>query len=131
MKRLLQAAALIAAAVPAAADAAARIIVGQPGFYGVLEIGSQQRPRLLRGEPVLVRPRPVGALARPLYVHVPPGHVHRWEKFCRHYNACSRPVYFVTEEWYETVYVPAWREAQRRKGTLRNNSAGRQRGLES
>lgn len=129
--RMLQALALMVSCCPFPADAAARIVVGQPGFYGVLEVGRQLRPRLLRGEPVLVWPRPASVLARPLYVHVPPGHVHRWEKYCRHYNACSRPVYFVTEEWYEKVYVPAWREEQRRRDLQREKSAGRRTGPES
>ena len=27
-----------------------------------------------------------------------------------HYGACGRPVYFVQENWYNDVYVPAYRE---------------------
>lgn len=130
MKRFLQAATLIFATLPLSALAAATIGVGQPGFHGVLDIGHQHRPRLVREAPVLVRPRSVGALARPLYVYVPPAHVRKWEKFCRAYNACGRPVYFVTEAWYEKIYVPEYREEQRRKAVVRSKATGKRKGLE-
>lgn len=130
MKRFLQAAVLVSSVLPLAAAAAARIGIGDPGFYGVIDIANHHRPRLVNDDPVVVRPLSVGALARPLYVYVPRGQVRRWAKYCRHYNACGRPVYFVTEEWYEKVYVPEYREAQRRSEIVRGKASGRRRGLE-
>jgi hypothetical protein len=35
------------------------------------------------------------APVQPVYMYVPPTHVHQWHQHCGYYNACSRPVYFV------------------------------------
>ena len=52
MNRLLIAAALAAATVPAlAADVGVSVHVGQPGFYGRIDIGNFPPPRLLYPRP--------------------------------------------------------------------------------
>ncbi len=113
MKRLLCAAALALAASPVfAADVGVSISVGQPGFYGTIDIGDYHpRPRLIYSEPVIVHRARYDY--QPIYLHAPPGHVKHWRKHCRSYGACGRPVYFVNSDWYERRYVPAWRERHR------------------
>jgi len=112
MKALLFATTLAAIATvssPAsAADVGVSISVGQPGFYGQLNIGGYPQPQLLYPQPVIIQPAP--RHAPPLYLRVPPGHAKHWSKHCREYNACGRPVYFVQESWYNNVYVPRYRE---------------------
>ena len=100
----------IAAATPAlAADVGVSINVGEPGFYGRIDIGNVPRPILVYPQPVIIQPGPVGVASEPIYVHVPPGHAKKWRKYCARYNACGRPVYFVQDHWYNTVYAPQYR----------------------
>lgn len=110
-RRLLLAAALIGAmAAPArAADVGVSVSIGQPGFYGRIDIGDFPRPRLIYAEPRIVTPMPPGMSRRPIYLHVPPGHAKDWAKHCGKYAACGQPVYFVEERWYQDVYAPRYR----------------------
>lgn len=111
MKRLLCAAVLAAAASPAlATDVGVSVSIGQPGFYGRIDLGSYPQPQLVYAEPVIIQAVPVGVVRRPIYLHVPPGHAKNWRKHCRSYGACGRPVYFVQDNWYNEVYVPHYRE---------------------
>ena len=110
MKRLCLAATLVAitASAPAlAADVGVSISVGEPGFYGQIDIGNVPRPVLVYPQPVVIQPAPF--VAAPIYLHVPPGHAKHWDRHCAEYGACSRPVYFVQDRWYNTVYVPQYR----------------------
>jgi hypothetical protein len=109
MKRFLFAAALAAATLPSyAADVGVSVSIGQPGFYGRIDIGDVPRPVLINARPVVIER--VGIERPPLYLHVPPGHAKHWRKHCREYNACGEPVYFVDDRWYNDVYVPHYRE---------------------
>ena len=47
-------------------------------------------------------------MVQPIYLRVPPGHEKHWGKHCARYGACGRPVHFVREDWYQTVYVPRY-----------------------
>jgi len=95
-------------AVPvSAADVGVSVSVGQPGFYGRIDIGSFPRPVLVYPEPIVVRP--IGVTYEPIYLHVPPGQAKKWHSYCGQYNACGRPVYFVQDRWYNDVYVPEYR----------------------
>ncbi len=109
MRKLIAAFALTAAAVagPALADVGVSIRVGEPGFYGQLDIGGYQ-PRVIYREPVMVE-RYYRNQA-PLYVRVPPGHQKNWGRHCARYGACGRPVYFVRDDWYRDVYAPRYRQ---------------------
>ena len=109
MKKLLVAFALTAAAVaaPAMAQVGVSISVGEPGFYGRLDVGGYQ-PRVIYREPVVVE-RYYRNQA-PIYVRVPPGHQKNWKRYCGRYEACGRPVYFVRDEWYRDVYSPRYRQ---------------------
>jgi hypothetical protein len=114
MNRLLIAAALAAATVPALADdVGVSVHVGQPGFYGRIDIGNFPPPRLLYPEPVIIQPVRADVVRQPIYLHVPPGQAKDWRKHCRKYNACGQPVYFVQEDWYNNVYVPRYRDGER------------------
>lgn len=92
----------------AAADVGVSINIGQPGFYGRIDIGNAPPPVLIYQEPVLINR--VTVVPAPIYLRVAPGHEKNWGKHCRHYNACGRPVFFVRDEWYRDVYAPQYRE---------------------
>lgn len=107
MKRILFAAVLAVAAVPAFAGVGVSVSVGQPGFYGQIDIGDAPAPQVIYTQPVLVQRAVIPA--SPIYLRVPPGHAKHWSKHCGYYNACGRPVYFVRDSWYSRQYVPYYR----------------------
>ena len=110
MKRLLFLATVLVTVIPAmAADVGVSINIGQPGFYGRIDIGNAPQPRLIYSEPIVIE-RQVRYVGSPLYLRVPPGHAKDWSKHCRKYNACNQQVYFVQDDWYNNVYVPSYRE---------------------
>lgn len=111
-KRIFSILALLAPCLSPAQNVGVSISVGQPGFYGRIDLGGAPAPALVFAQPVVALPPPV-ALAvapAPLYLHVPPGHERHWRRHCREYNACGVPVYFVRDDWYNRVYVPHYRE---------------------
>lgn len=111
MKHVLVALAVsMLSGVALAADVGVSISVGQPGFYGRIDIGDFPRPQLVYPQPVIITPPPVVVHEAPLYLHVPPGHTKNWRKHCGRYNACGRQVYFIEDRWYNDVYVPRYRE---------------------
>jgi hypothetical protein len=78
MKRILVAMiTLLAATAANASDVGVSVSIGQPGFY--LNIGNFPPP-VVYAHPVVGRPAPV-VVARPVYVHVPPGHVKHWQGY--------------------------------------------------
>ena len=88
-----------------AADVGVSVTVGQPGYYGRIDIGNFPQPQLIYAQPIVIESVPVGVVPQPLYLHVPPGHAKNWRKHCGKYNACGQPVYFVSDNWYNNVYV--------------------------
>lgn len=123
MKKYLAAALLISAGPTFAADVGVSVSIGQPGFYGQIDIGSQYpRPSLIYSQPVVIQQ--VQTVRQPLYLHVPPGHAKHWRKHCGQYGACGTPVYFVQDRWYNTVYAPEYR----RNRDARNNDHREDRG---
>ena len=117
MKTLILAAAICAAATPALAATSTNvsIAVGQPGFYGRIDIGNFPQPVLINPEPVIIQ-REVRVVGSPIYLRVPPGHIKHWDKHCREYNACNQRVYFVHDDWYNNTYAPRYREEEREHG---------------
>ena len=93
--------ALLLAGAAQATDVGVSVQVGQPGFYGRIDIGTV-RPPVMMAEPVWVQRRPV--YMEPVYMRIPPGHQKHWSKHCARYNACGVPVYFVREDWYQERY---------------------------
>jgi hypothetical protein len=109
MKRFLFAMALATATAPAfAADVGVSVSIGQPGFFGHIDIGNAPPPRLVFAEPIVIERTEV--VRQPIYLHVRPGHEKNWRKHCRKYDACGQPVYFVQDDWYNNVYVPHHRK---------------------
>jgi hypothetical protein len=112
MKRFLIPAwlALLAAAPAFAADVGVSVSIGQPGFYGRIDIGNgYPPPRVIYAEPVVIVERPVAVVQRPIYLRVPPGHAKDWRKHCQRYDACGQRVYFVQDSWYQQEYAPRYR----------------------
>ena len=110
MKRVLCAVLLGALAQGAqAADVGVSISIGDPNFYGRLDIGNFPRPVLMYPQPVVIQPATRDYAPQPLYLRVPPGHAKNWRKHCSRYDACGRPVYFVQDSWYRDVYAPRYR----------------------
>lgn len=127
MKRFLIATALAAsfASIPAfAADVGVSVSIGQPGFYGQIDIGNFPQPRVIYRQPMIIER--VAMDRPPVYLRVPPGHRKHWSRHCREYNACGERVYFVEENWYEQQYVPRYQQQHRdRRG---EQGDGRQQG---
>jgi hypothetical protein len=91
-----------------AGDVGVSITVGQPGFFGQINIGNSPAPQLVYPQPVVVQQAPEFIAAPPIYLHVSPGHEKHWSKHCAQYNACGRRVYFVRDDWYNNEYVPRY-----------------------
>lgn len=117
MKRFLLGSAMaIAAAAASATDVGVSVRVGEPGFYGRLDLGSFPEPQVIYSRPVIIERAPVSVAPQPIYLRVPPGHAKHWSKHCRKYHACGQPVYFVRDQWYNNVYVPHYHEHGERYG---------------
>ena len=118
MKALILSAALAAASFPALAQTNVSISIGQPGFYGRIDLGDGYRsygpPPVYVAEPIIVERRH-RVRAEPVYLRVPPGHRKNWSKHCRKYGACGQPVLFVQDRWYSDVYAPRYREVHVRE----------------
>jgi len=99
------------------------ISVGQPGFYGRIDIGNMAPPPVIYAEPVIIQ-RPVRVIEAPLYLRVPPGHEKKWSKHCAAYNACGRKVYFVRDDWYVNDYAPRYREGHGDRGDRGDHGHG-------
>ena len=96
---------LAGAGVGRAGDLGIHIILSgevAPGVYGQVQIGNASPPPLVYVQPMLIEPQ--DAALPPVYLHVPPGHSKNWRRYCRQYNACNRPVYFVRSAEYEPDY---------------------------
>ncbi len=98
-------ASLLAAPLFAQAQVGVSINVGEPGFYGQINIGNAAPPPVVYQAPMVVEAPPGGVIEAPLYLRVPEEHHRNWRKFCHQYNACNRKVYFVTEDWYGRTYA--------------------------
>ncbi|MDB6088871.1 MAG: hypothetical protein JWN85_1655 [Gammaproteobacteria bacterium] len=126
MNKILCAALFCACAAPAiAADVGVSISIGQPGFYGQIDIGNVPRPQLVYTQPVVIRRAPEFDSAPPIYLHVPPGHEKHWSKHCAQYSACGRPVYFVRDDWYNNEYVPRYQHGGGDRGDGHGHGHGR------
>lgn len=126
MKRIFIAATIAAAAaLSAPASAQVSINIGQPGFYGRLDIGGFPPPPLLFPEPLMIQRVPVGR--PPLYLRVPPGHARDWRKHCHHYRACGERVYFVQDDWYRQEYAPRYQERHGHRHDYRDDYRREQR----
>jgi len=111
MKHYLVAAAIAAVVFtsPAhSADVGVSVSVGQPGFYGRIDIGDYPQPQVIYSQPRVIEVVPEERA--PIYLRVPPGHRRHWSQHCREYDACGERVYFVQDGWYNRDYAPRYRE---------------------
>jgi hypothetical protein len=99
---------VLLAALTAHAEVGVSVSVGQPGFYGQIDIADYPRPQVIYAQPRVIDVLPYKVYPAPMYLRVPPGHYNHWDRYCGHYNACARPVYFVQDRWYNEVYVPRY-----------------------
>jgi hypothetical protein len=94
------------AGTAAAANVNIHVTIGDPGYYGPLDVRGYPAPRLVYAQPVV----PQRVIVRePIYLRVPAYQTRSWRSYCGRYNACNRPVYFVQDTWYNDVYAPRYR----------------------
>ncbi|MBV8665525.1 MAG: hypothetical protein JO269_03485 [Burkholderiaceae bacterium] len=127
MKKILLATLLGAAAFSAQAQVGVSINVGQPGFFGSINIGNAPAPQLYSPQPVIIAPAP-GPVLEPLYLHVPEEHRRDWRRYCGAYNACGRQVFFVHDDWYNRVYVPHYQAHREEYRQYEHHDEGRHEG---
>jgi hypothetical protein len=108
MNRLLFAAALAAATPALAHDSQDTTSIGQPDYYGLLDMVNYLAPQTIYRNPLAVDQ--VQNNRSPVYLHVPPGHAKNWRKHCSAYHACGEQVLFVQDDWYNREYVPRYQE---------------------
>lgn len=106
MKQIFQVTVLVSlmASGAFATNVGLSISVGDPNFYGRLDINNSPPPRVIYAQPVVVEREHV--VYEPVYLRVPPGHEKHWAKHCAEYHACNRRVYFVQDGWYTNEYAP-------------------------
>ena len=111
MKRFIVALVFAIYFIPAsAADVGVSVSIGQPGFYGRIDIGDYPypQPRVIYRQPRVIER--VYVEREPIYMRVPPGHAKHWDKHCHEYHACGERVYFVQDSWYEDDFAPYYWE---------------------
>jgi hypothetical protein len=80
--------------------------IGDPGYYGQVDLVNNTPPPLIYSTPMVVQPAPPGVYYPPVYLRVPPMYYQNWPQYCGFYNACFYPVFFVQEGWYMNIYSP-------------------------
>jgi len=124
MKRFLIAVAVATMSASAiAADVGVSVSIGQPGYYGRIDIGNAYpQPQVIYAQPrVIMRSAQVH---EPVYMRVPPGHRKNWKKHCRQYGACGERVYFVQDNWYQRDYAPRYQQHHRDRNDGHNQYRG-------
>lgn len=136
MKHFLIAVAVISASLCSPANAAGvgvSVSIGQPGFFGRIDIGDYPypQPRLIYRQPRVIER--VYVEREPIYLRVPTGHSRNWSRYCHKYNACCERVYFVQDSWYNNDYAPRYQQSHRdhddyHGGDRRNDRGEKHRG---
>jgi hypothetical protein len=125
MKRLLLSALLIASPLICNAGISVNLNLGDPGFYGPVDIVGAPPPQLVYSTPrIVVRGR---RSYSPLYLRVPVIYIQDWPRYCHYYsnyNACDRPVYFVQDSWYQGTYVNYYQRRHGYGGSYNNGGSG-------
>lgn len=122
MKRFLIAATF---SIPAlAVDVGVSVSIGQPGFYGRIDIGDYPypQPQVIYRKPRIIER--VYVDREPIYMRVPPGHAKNWHKYCHQYGACGEQVYFVQDNWYYHEYAPRYQEQHRDRQDYHRDDRG-------
>ncbi len=92
-----------------------QVVIGDPGYYGVLPPLTGYTPQVWNANPIVALGAAIAGLAA-LYLNVPDYQRNNWRFYCSRYNACNRPVYFVRDNWYRDVYAPQYKK--RRPGGM-------------
>jgi hypothetical protein len=124
MKRFLIALAVATMSASAiAADVGVSASIGQPGYYGRIDIGNAYpQPQVIYAQPRVIIQSP--QIHEPVYMRVPPGHRKNWKKHCRQYGACGERVYFVQDNWYQRDYAPRYQQQHRDRNDGHNQHRG-------
>jgi hypothetical protein len=123
MKRfMLTAAAAVLVSQAYAADIGVSVSIGQPDFYGRIDIANYPQPQVIYAQPMIIERVPMNR--PPIYLRVPPGYAKHWRRHCREYNACGERVYFVQDNWYTREYVPRYQEQHRDRRDSHENRDG-------
>lgn len=109
-----------------AVDPGVSAVQGQPGYYGRLDVRNMPRPVLVQLQPVTIQPARKAA-RQSQFVRVPREHRKQWNIHCYKCDACSQPVYFVQDRWYDEVYVPHHRQRHESQVKDFEHPAGPQR----
>lgn len=123
MYLFLPLAALFVAMPVLAANVGVSVAIGDPNFYGHIDIGGAPPPVLVYREPIVVVRQQV--VVEPVYLRVRAGHAQNWSQYCDQYKACGRPVYFVQDAWYSDVYAPHYHEHHGRGGKKHGKGKGK------
>lgn len=110
-----------------ATDFGLSINIGQPGFYGQINLGNNYpRPQVIYPQPVLVREARgnVWEHQSSVYLHVPSHHSSNWHQHCHRYQACNQSVYFVRKNWYNDVYTPHYNSYSNRQRNVDYQNRG-------
>ena len=110
-------------APPSNSQGLINILLGQPNYYGGLEMQGYTNPLLYNTRPILIQPNSTNN-GQPVYLRVPSNQRQNWSRYCGQYNACNRQVNFVQDGWYNSVYAPRYRD-------LNNNQNRENRGDEN
>jgi hypothetical protein len=113
----------LGAAATLAVNPVARADDMDPGIYGRLDVSKFGHPPVIRREAVVANGVKHRTSSKPVYLHEAPGQESHWQAYCRTYDACSVPVYFVTESWFVNVYLPAIGSRDGREQRYRINAA--------
>lgn len=81
-------------------------IASAPNYYEQITI-KPVATYLVLAMPIVVQPV-FGSNPAPIYLHLSPLGIQNWGFYCHQYNACSTPVYFVQDAWYEGYYAPLY-----------------------
>jgi hypothetical protein len=124
MKRFLIATAVagLVASIAApsfAADVNVSVRIGDPDFYGRLDLGGYPPPEVMYREPLMVER--IVDRREPIYLRVPPGHAKNWRKHCHRYGACGERVFFVRDDWYRHEYAPRYKSHWERREDRRDD----------
>ena len=88
------------------AQAEVTFSIGDPRFYGRIDIGARPPPPVIYADPIIVTPSHV--VGPPIYMRVPHRHAKHWRRHCRDYGACGGPVFFVRDSWYQREFAPRY-----------------------
>ncbi|MBM5572210.1 MULTISPECIES: hypothetical protein [Deefgea] len=97
-----------------AANVGVSIQLGDPDFYGRIDMGQRYQPQVIYERPIVIHQSRYSY--PPLYLRVPPGHTKHWSRHCSAYGACDRPVYFVKDSWYREAYRDRYYRNEHRRG---------------